>query len=127
MAELSSLATRWARTESGADSVKLTKLSATDDIEAYLTTFEHLMRAYDIPATCWALKLAPQLTCKAQQAYTVMEYDRATDYSAMKAPILHRYEITEETYHQWFKMAKRTEGEMQTEFVIRIKDTHETG
>ena len=51
MAELRSLATGRARTESGADSVKLTKLSATDDIETYLTTFERLMRAYDIPET----------------------------------------------------------------------------
>ena len=122
MAELRSLATGWARTESGTDSVKLMKLSATDDIEAYLTTFERLMRAYDIPETRWTLKLAPQLTGKAQQAYAAMEHDRATDYSVMKAAILHRYEITEETYCQRFRTAKRKEGEMQTELVIRIKD-----
>ena len=122
MAELRSLATGGARTESGVDSVKLTKLSPTDDIEAYLTTFERLMRAYDIPEVRWALKLAPQLTGKAQQAYAAMEHDRATDYAAMKAAILHRYEITEETYRQRFRTAKRKEGEMQTELVIRLKD-----
>lgn len=51
-----------------------------------------------------------------------MEHNRATDYSAMKAAILHRYEITEETYRQRFRTAKRKEGEMLTEFVISIKD-----
>ena len=40
----------------------------------------------------------------------------------MKAAILHRYEITEETYCQRFRTAKRKEGEIQTKFVIRIKD-----
>ena len=122
MAELRSLATGGTRTESGVDSVKLTKLSPTDDIEAYLTTFERLMRAYDIPEVRWALKLAPQLTGKAQQAYAAMEHDRATDYTALKAAILHRYEITEETYRQRFRTEKRKEGEMQTELVIRLKD-----
>ena len=60
--------------------MKLTKFSVTNDIEAYLTTCEHLMRAHDIPKGRWALKLAPQLTGKAQQAYAAMEHDRATDY-----------------------------------------------
>ena len=59
MAELRSLATGRARTESGADSVKLTKLSATDDLEAYLTTFEHLMHTYDIPKERWAPATGP--------------------------------------------------------------------
>ena len=44
MAELYSLGTGRARTESGTDTLKLTKLSVTNDIEAYLTTFERLMR-----------------------------------------------------------------------------------
>ena len=46
--------------------VKLTKLTEDDDIEAYLTTFERLMRAYEVPEVCWAFKLAPQLVGKAQ-------------------------------------------------------------
>ena len=56
------------------------------------------MRAYDIPEVRWALKLVPQLTGKVQQVYAAMEHDHATDYAAMKAAILNRYEITEETY-----------------------------
>ena len=38
---------------------KLVKLSEQDDIEAYLTTFERVMRAYEIKEERWAVKLAP--------------------------------------------------------------------
>ena len=45
---------------------KLTKLGRSDDIEAYLTTFECMMAAYGV------YRLAPHLTGKAQQAYAAM-------------------------------------------------------
>ena len=35
------------------DKVKLTKLGDSDDIEAYLKTFERMMVAYDIPQARW--------------------------------------------------------------------------
>ena len=88
-----------------------------------MTTFEHLMRTYEIPEARWALKLAPQLTGPAQQAYAAMDQARATDYQAVKAAIFHRYEVTEETYHQQFRTMKRKNGEMQTELATCLKDS----
>ncbi len=47
---------RAARTERGNDiAIRLTKLTDDDDIEAFLTTFERLMTAYEVPAPRWAL------------------------------------------------------------------------
>ena len=46
--------------------VKVAKLTEDDDVEAYLTTFERLMKAYEIDEDRWAFKLAPQLVGKAQ-------------------------------------------------------------
>ncbi len=103
-------------------SVKLSKLPEADDIEAYLMTFERLMRAYEVNETRWALKLAPQLTGKAQLAYAAMDTSQAGDYAALKAAILRRYEITEETYRQRFRSTRRKDGEMQAELVIRLSD-----
>lgn len=100
--------------------VKLTKLSTADDIEAYLTTFEHMMRAHDIPEERWVLRLASQLTGKAQQAYAAMDQARAAEYVVVKAAILHRYEITEETYCQRLRVMERIGREMQTELVTRL-------
>ena len=46
----------------------LTKLSSiyTEDIEAYLTTFERMMEVFKVKKDLWTFKLAPQLTRKAQ-------------------------------------------------------------
>ena len=60
--------------------IKVTKLTEADDIEAYLTTFERLMQAYEVPQEWWAFKLAPQLVGKAQEAYAALNPDDAKDY-----------------------------------------------
>jgi hypothetical protein len=52
--------------------MKVSKLTKSDDIEAYLTTFERLMKAYEVQEGRWSYKLAPQLVGKAQQAWELM-------------------------------------------------------
>ena len=71
---------RKAESSSGASSraadgeLRVAKLTDRDDIEAYLTTFECLMSAYNIKNR-WIFKLAPQLSDKAQQAYAALTTD----------------------------------------------------
>ncbi len=81
------------------------------------------MQAYEFSEERWALKLAPQLTGKAQQAYAAMESSQAASYVELKAAILRRYKINEETYRQRFRTARRKDGEMQAELVICLTDT----
>ena len=68
--------------------VKVTKLTEEDDIEAYLTTFECLMKAYEVREDRWAFKLAPQLVGKAQQANVALNSDDVKDYTKLKKAIL---------------------------------------
>ena len=68
----------------GRDSVKLARLNDGDDIEAYLTTFERIMQAEGVGQATWALRLAPQLTGKAQQAYAAMRNTDSCDYPKVK-------------------------------------------
>uniref|UniRef100_A0A1X7VDJ8 Protein kinase domain-containing protein n=1 Tax=Amphimedon queenslandica TaxID=400682 RepID=A0A1X7VDJ8_AMPQE len=56
------------------------------------------MEAYEVPKECWAYRLAPQLTGKAQQAYAAVSSDSAKKYDEVKTAILRRYNINEETY-----------------------------
>ena len=77
---------------------KLVKLTVQDDIESYLVTFERVMRAYEVKENRWAVKLAPQLTGKAQQAYVAMRAEDAGTYQLLKEAILRRYDISDETY-----------------------------
>ena len=58
------------------------------------------MTLHDVKETHWVAKLAPQLTGRAQQAYTAMPMDDAFSYQEVKKAILRRYEINEETYRK---------------------------
>ena len=63
---------------------KLQRLSESDDIEHFLTTFERLAQAYNWPPDIWVLNLAPLLTGKAQSAYASMDKERAREYQPVK-------------------------------------------
>ena len=104
------------------ESMKLARLTENDDIEAYLTTFERVMEAYEVNRARWSFKLALQLTGKAQQAYAALPPDDAKDYSTVKAAILRRYNINEETYRQRFRTLKPKEGETPRELTTRLND-----
>ncbi len=102
--------------------VKLTKLAETDDIEAYLTTFERMMTSYEIPANRWVYMLAPHLTGQAQKAYAAMPTEEAADYGKVKKTILIRYDITKESYRHRFQTATRKTGESSRELATRLND-----
>ena len=102
--------------------VKLQKLAEKDDMEAYLTTFERVMQAYEVAPERWAYKLAPKSTGRAQQAYAAMPAEEAGDYEALKIAILRRYDICEETYRQRFRGAERKEDETYRELAVRVMD-----
>ena len=102
--------------------VKATKLTEEDDIEAYLTTFERLMQAYEIWRERWVYKLAPQLSGRAQRAYAAMNPEEAQDYDRLKEAVLRRYDINEESYRQRFRSATRKQGETNRELAVRLQD-----
>ena len=92
------------------DPMKLTRLTDVDDIESYLTTFERMMKGYEVDTARWVFKLAPQLTGRAQQAYAALDPSDAECYTTVKAAILRRYNINEETYRQRFRSFKYRAG-----------------
>ena len=102
--------------------VRITRLMDKDDVKAYLTTFERLMSAHEIEREQWSFELAPCLTGRAQQAYAALEAEVAKDYERLKAEILRRYDINEETYRQQFRAASRKPEEPYCELVIKMQD-----
>jgi hypothetical protein len=107
---------------SGAEAIKLTRLGEKDDIEAYLTTFQRIMEVNEVAKERWPFQLAPQLTGKAQQAYTALTPENARDYDAVKNAILRRFNINEETYRQRFRSLKPKEEESLQELMTRLQD-----
>ena len=102
--------------------VKVAKLTENDNIEAYLTTFERLMLAYEVKKEKWAYKLALQLVVKAQQAYAGLTVADAGDYEKLKLAILWRYDIMEDSYRQRFRAARLRPGESNRKLVARLED-----
>ena len=94
----------------------------SDDIEAYLTMFERMMAVFRIERARWSYMLAPQLTGKAQKAFTALEDERAGDYDALKTAILHRYDISTETYRQKLWSVARKESESHREMATRVME-----
>ena len=101
---------------------KIAKLTEEDDIVAYLTMFERIMTAYEIKKECWAFKLAANLVGRAQQAYAALSSVDAASYEKLKAAILQRYDITEESYRQRFRSVRKKTGESSRELVSRLND-----
>ena len=110
------------RAGEAAEQIKLTRLSEADDVEAYLTTFERMMRLGHVHEDLWTLRLAPQLTGKAQQAYAALNVADASQYGKVKEAILRRYDINEETYRQCFRNERRKTIETYRELVARLHD-----
>ena len=111
-----------ARPFGGVPQVKLVPLTEQDDIEAYLVTFERVMQAYDIPNEQWTYYLAPQLTGKAQQAFAALPVEESKAYNGVKAAILLRYGVSEESYRRRFRSATRRTGETNRELALRLMD-----
>ncbi|KAI7799815.1 hypothetical protein IRJ41_012432 [Triplophysa rosa] len=83
----------------------MTKLTAQDDIEAYLHTFEVIATREAWDKAEWVKILAPFLTGEAQRAYVALQPLASEDYDALKREILARLGISPisvaQQFHQW--------------------------
>lgn len=102
--------------------IKLVALRDRDDIEAYLVSFERIMAAHKIDQGRWPHYLAPQLSRRAQLAFVALSITDSSNYDAIKAAILMRYDLNEEAYRNYFRKAARKVGETYREFCVRLMD-----
>ena len=80
------------------------------------------MSAHEIRKDQWPYHLASQLTGKARLAFAALSSTEAKDYDAIKAAILARYDVNEETYRRRFRSAVKQRDETYRELSIRLLD-----
>ena len=86
---------------------KLPKFSEGEDIEVFLTSFEKLAISYKWVNSEWAIRLVPQLTGKALEAYSTMSSVDSNDFIKVKQAILERYGLNALAYREKFRLAKQ--------------------
>jgi hypothetical protein len=80
------------------------------------------MKAYEANKARWAFKLSLQLTGRAQQAYATLDPSGAECYSTVKAAVLRRYNINDETYRQWFRSLRYKAEKTPTDMATTLTD-----
>lgn len=98
------------------------KLTPKDDVEAYLYTFEATATAARWPPTRWVKILGPYLTGPAKIVLKTMPTKEATDCQRVKAAILDRYEVMDETKRQHFRALRYKPGNRPKALVAELKE-----
>lgn len=83
----------------------LPKMTADDDVEAFLQVFENTAHREGWPENEWARALAPLLTGEAQRAYFSLPLASADSYAEVKREILARLGLSPvcaaQQFHEW--------------------------
>ena len=70
----------------------------------------------------WATQLAGLLTGKALAAYAGLSGEKAASYDEVKAAVLHRFDVNEETYRRRFRSDRKKAEESYQNWGSRLKD-----
>ncbi|RXN24948.1 hypothetical protein ROHU_005997 [Labeo rohita] len=92
-----------------------------EDVESFFVRFERIARTWGLQANEWAAQMVTLLTGKALEAYVGMDEQRSSSYDDIKAAVLAKYNVTEETYRLRFRSLMVPAGENVRETYNRIK------
>lgn len=92
-----------------------------EDVESFFVRFERIARTWGWPADEWAARMVTLLTGKALEAYAGMDELRSGSYDDIKAAVLAKYNVSEETYRLRFRSLAVPIGESVRESYHRIK------
>lgn len=68
-----------------------------EDPESFYVRFERIARMWGWPQVEWAARVVTLLTGKALEAYAGMDEEQSDSYDAIKAAVLSKFNVTEET------------------------------
>ncbi|XP_053343647.1 uncharacterized protein LOC128514033 [Clarias gariepinus] len=95
-----------------------------EDVESFFVRFERISRTWGWPVDEWAARVVTLLTGKALEAYAGMDELGACNYEDIKAAVLTKYNVTEETYRLRFRSLMVPSGETVRETYNRIKSLY---
>lgn len=84
-----------------------------EDVESFFIRFERIAKTWGWLTDEWVARVVTLLTGKALEAYAGMDEQRSGSYEDIKAAVLVKYNVTEETYRQCFRSLTVPSGECQ--------------
>ncbi len=90
------------------------------DVECFFLFFERVADARNWPDGERMFMLQSVFTGKAQEAYSSLSVEDATDYLTVKNAVLRAYELVPEAYRQKCRSWKKTDSQTHVEFVHDI-------
>ncbi|XP_070209664.1 GRB10-interacting GYF protein 2-like [Littorina saxatilis] len=99
--------------------VILKKWDESQDIDFFLLNFERVAVSHGWKQDRWAVRIADQLTGRAQQAYLRLTPEEAGQYETIKKTLLEEYRKTPDNYRRTFRELKKMSDESFKQFVKR--------
>jgi len=92
-----------------------------DDLDAYLSRFEHSCQAFNVQQEDWSTQLARLLQGQALGVYQRMSDTEVSNYQTLKDNLLQRFRLTEGGYRKRFKQSRIESGETPEQFFDRLR------
>ncbi|XP_075462632.1 uncharacterized protein LOC142498008 [Ascaphus truei] len=95
-------------------------LAKDGDLDTFLRGFEKTCRQHQLPRARWAAYLTPTLNERAMNVVADLPEHLDQDYEAIKAALLHRFNVTPETHRQKFRALQHEGPSGFSELVGRL-------
>lgn len=103
---------------------KIPDFQEGEDVENFFIRFERMARTWNWVRGEWAARVVSLLIGKALEAYASMDEELSDSYDDIKAAVLAKYNVTEETYRQRFRNPNVPDGESVRETYNRLKQLY---
>ena len=90
-------------------------------LDAFISRFEVIARAYELPEKLWPVEFSKTLQGTALEVYEHLDDEARLDYDCLIQALRRRFGITEGSYRRKFHTTRPYKGERQADFVLRLK------
>jgi actin-related protein len=91
------------------------------ELDAFLSRFEVVAKAYELPTKLWAIEFSKTLSGVSLEAFEMLSPSERLDYDLLVQALKKRFGITEGSYRKLFRTSRPQKAERLSDFVARLK------
>ena len=94
-----------------------------DTVDAFIARFENFAKLRKWDKSIWAIQLSLLLTGKALETYDSLTVEQQASYDDLKAALLRRFNLTEESFRRKFFTVRPEKSETPSQFTVQLSRT----